>query len=350
MVGGVLVLADLQALRSVIQELHFRIYRAVRSSIRTSSITNPRGAKAGAGDISYAIDVIAEEIISEFFSQRTIGNGVIVVSEGIGRRVFPEGLPEDMADYVLIIDPIDGTREIMYNKRSAWILTGVARNRGAVTLADIEFAIQTEIPTLKQDRASVVYASAGQGSYEEVWDIENGRLLTQPARLSSSSAVDLRHGFIMFVDPYTSARSKNAAVVDQLIEQTVGPARDDEALVFTDQYGSTAGQVYMLATAKYRLVADLRPAIASYQRAAGKGGGLCCHPYDLCTCLVAVEAGCAISGLTGGSLQYPLDTDTDCGWIGYANPSLRAAVEPALLPAVAGAFDQTAQTSADEIV
>lgn len=333
--------ADWQALRSVIQELHFQIYRAVRSGIRASSGTNPRGAKAGAGDVSYAIDVIAEDIIVDFFSHRTIGSGVIVVSEGIGRRVFPEGLPEDRADYVLIIDPIDGTREIMYNKRSAWILTGVARNHGAlVTLADIEFAIQTEIPTLKQDRASVVYASVGQGAYEEIWDIDNGRLLEQPTRLSSSSAADLRHGFIMFVDPYTSARSKNAAVVDQLIEQAIGPAVDNEALVFTDQYGSTAGQVYMLATAKYRLVADLRPAIALHQRAAGKGGGLCCHPYDLCTYLVAVEAGCAISDLTGGSLRYPLDTTTDCGWIGYANPSLREAIEPVLLDAIARQFNQ----------
>ncbi len=333
---------ELQALRSVIQELHFQIYRAVRESLRASSVTNPRGAKAGAGDVSYAIDVIAEDIIVEFFSQRNIGNGVIVVSEGIGRRVFPEGLVEDRADYVLIIDPIDGTREIMYNKRSAWILTGVARNSGnGVTLADIEFAIQTEIPTLKQDRASVVYASVGQGSFEEVWDIDNGRLLTEPTRLSSSSADNLRHGYIMFVNPYTSTRSKNAAIVDQLIEQAVGPAQDNEVLVFTDQYGSTAGQVYMLATAKYRLVADLRPAIALHQRAAGIGGGLCCHPYDLCTYLVAVEAGSAITDLAGGSLRYPLDTTTDCGWVGYANPLLREAVEPVLLDAIAQQLNQS---------
>jgi hypothetical protein len=39
----------------------------------------------------------------------------------------------------------------MYQKRSAWILTGAAPNKGAATnLSDIEAAMQTEIPLVKQ--------------------------------------------------------------------------------------------------------------------------------------------------------------------------------------------------------
>jgi hypothetical protein len=40
----------------------------------------------------------------------------------------------------MIVDPIDGTRNIMYNKRSAWILSGIAPNTGRHDAADIEAA------------------------------------------------------------------------------------------------------------------------------------------------------------------------------------------------------------------
>ena len=44
----------------------------------------------------------------------------------------------------LIVDPIDGTRGIMYDKRSAWTLAGVAPQRGAGThLGDIAVKLVT---------------------------------------------------------------------------------------------------------------------------------------------------------------------------------------------------------------
>ena len=35
----------------------------------------------------------------------------------------------------LIVDPIDGTRSLMYDKRSAWVLAAVAPQRGPVHAA-----------------------------------------------------------------------------------------------------------------------------------------------------------------------------------------------------------------------
>jgi hypothetical protein len=50
----------------------------------------------------------------------------------------------------VIVDPIDGTRGIMYDKRAAWALAGVAPNKGPGTrLRDIEVAVMTELPTSK---------------------------------------------------------------------------------------------------------------------------------------------------------------------------------------------------------
>jgi hypothetical protein len=57
---------------------------------------------------------------------------------------------------------------------------------------------------------------------------------------------------------------------------------------------------------------------------------LCCHPYDICTALIAREAGCVIEAPAGGALNYPLDTTTPVAWMGYANARLARLVRPAL--------------------
>ena len=44
--------------------------------------------------------------------------------------MLPDGASEADCQWRVIVDPIDGTRGLMYQKRSAWILTGVAPNRG----------------------------------------------------------------------------------------------------------------------------------------------------------------------------------------------------------------------------
>ena len=90
----------------------------------------------------------------------------VLIAEGLpgGKLVLPEGTPEETAVWRIIVDPIDGTRGLMYQKRSGWILTGVAPNRGPETnLQDIQFAIQTEIPLVKQHLSDMVWAIRGEG-------------------------------------------------------------------------------------------------------------------------------------------------------------------------------------------
>jgi len=57
---------------------------------------------------------------------------------------------------------------------------------------------------------------------------------------------------------------------------------------------------------------------------------LCCHPDDICTALIAREAGCVVEAPDGGVLRYPLDTTTPVAWMGYANTALARTVRPAL--------------------
>jgi fructose-1,6-bisphosphatase/inositol monophosphatase family enzyme len=65
-------------------------------------------------------------------------------------------------------------------------------------------------------------------------------------------------------------------------------------------------------------------------KSTGKTVGLCAHPYDLCTYLIATEAGAVVTDASGGPLSYALTTDVDCEWIGYANESILAEMRPAL--------------------
>ena len=52
------------------------------------------------------------------------------------------------AEFVWVLDPIDGTRCIMHDKRSAWVLAGIAPQKGEATrLSDIVAASMTELPT-----------------------------------------------------------------------------------------------------------------------------------------------------------------------------------------------------------
>ena len=62
--------------------------------------------------------------------------------------------------------------------------------------------------------------------------------------------------------------------------------------------------------------------------------GLCCHPYDLCTELIARELGVIVSDSGGGALRAPLNVDTDVAWVGDANEHIRSQMEPLLQAAL----------------
>ena len=121
-----------------------------------------------AGDTLFAVDRLSEPVLLARFEELARDWPCLLVAEGLGqdgRRVLPEGAREADAEIVVIVDPIDGTRGLMVQKRPAWVLTGVAPYRGGgETLADIELAVQTEIPLVKQHLSDTMWAIAGGGA------------------------------------------------------------------------------------------------------------------------------------------------------------------------------------------
>ncbi|HLM58476.1 MAG TPA: hypothetical protein VK422_20405, partial [Pyrinomonadaceae bacterium] len=143
--------SDVRELLEPIRRLHERVRDAVVEACERDTAGEMAAVDRDVeGDTIYAVDRVSEELLIEFFEREVAPRAaVVLVAEGLeeGQVVLPHGASEADAVWRVIVDPIDGTRGIMYQKRSAWVLTGVAPNRGAGTsLADIELAIQTEIP------------------------------------------------------------------------------------------------------------------------------------------------------------------------------------------------------------
>ncbi len=288
----------------------------------------------GAGDVTYLIDRISESALVEGVSREFASQEpIVLVGEGLpgGSITLPESARSSDARWRMIVDPIDGTRGLMYQKRPGWVLTGIARNRGpATSLADVELAVQTEIPLAKQHLCDQLWALRDGGTEGVRYNRLTGE--SSPLVIRPSSARNLRDGFATICSFFPGGRDILGTLDDALCEQLLGPVSPGEAAVFTDQYACTGGQLYGLLMGQDRFVADLRPLVAPIIIARGGQPGHFCHPYDLCTKLIAEEAGVIVTDAAGGVVMAPLDTEYDVAWVGYANRGLQAEIEPVLAP------------------
>jgi hypothetical protein len=273
------------------------------------------------GDTIYAIDRVGEDALVRGLSSLARQEPICVIAEGLpDALVLPRGARESDCRWRMLVDLLDGTRGLMYQKRSAWVLTGVAPNRGTAThLSDVVLAVQTEIPLLKQHLSDQLWALRGAGVQARRRNRLSG--VEEPLTLRRSSADTIAHGFATIVRFFPGARDILAAIDDEIVQTLVQP-EPRRAACFEDQYASTGGELYELMAGHDRFIGDLRPLV--------NAAGLCCHPYDLCTALIALEAGVILTDPAGAPLDAPFDVSSDVGWVGYANEGLRRAIEPVL--------------------
>ncbi len=330
-------MTELHPLLAPIRRLHAQICQAVVAACEQSALEEmAEVAHQAASDTIYAIDRVSEAVLVDFFEREIAPLApLVLIAEGLpgGQMVLPRGAAEAEALWRIIVDPIDGTRGLMYQKRSAWILTGVAPNRGpATSLADIELAVQTEIPLIKQHLCDAAWAVRSQGAQAERLNRLTGEI--QLLRLRPSTATTIAHGFVTVVRYFPGMREELAAIDEAIVRGALGPVQAGKAHCFEDQYICTGGQLYELMAGRDRFVADLRPLLEPLLTQRGLALGLCCHPYDLCTELIARELGVIVADPAGQPLRAPLDETTDVAWVGYANPAIRAQMEPLLQAAL----------------
>jgi fructose-1,6-bisphosphatase/inositol monophosphatase family enzyme len=320
---------DPRALLQPLLELHAAVRDEIVAATERQHLEDLSTVdRVEASDTIYAIDVVGEDVVTRFADTLAREHSFVLVAEGLeGRR------HRDNADWVIIVDPIDGTRGLMYQKRSAWVLTGVAPNRGPDTsLRDIVLAVQTELPLVKQHLSDQLWALRGEGAEARRFN----RLTRQsvPIRLRPSTATSIEHGYASIARFFPGGREELAAIDEAIVLGALGRPTPGKAHCFEDQYASTAGQLHELASGRDRFVADLRPLLRPLLAARGAPAPLTCHPYDICTALIAEEAGVIVTDAYGRPLDAPLNVDADVAWAGYANAHVRAQIEPLLLEAL----------------
>jgi len=310
------------------RQLLCRLQDTIRQSVRAAQSRGARRmtrvAAVTSADTIYGIDKVSEHAVLAWFSKNWPKRWPVeLVMEGLeGKAVtFPHGTPVARTLFKCILDPIDGTRSLMYDKRSAWSLAALAPQRGARTnLSDIVVAVMTELPTSKGGFADQLSAVRDHGVKSVRVDLLTGRrtkLTPRPSR-----ARDVAHGFASFVKFFPPGKAWTAER-----EEKLWRALGDGAEIFDDQYLSSGGQIYELLMGHDRFIADLRPLAFAALKVRSS---LACHPYDICTALIAQELGCVVTAPDGRALRVPLDTTSPVAWVGYANKTLARKIGPRL--------------------
>ncbi|MEM7205804.1 MAG: inositol monophosphatase [Planctomycetota bacterium] len=309
-----------------LSELQRRIRDAVRGQMAAQAREQwSRSARDDAGDTTFGIDVTAEDVLLPFCEAWGKKAPFVLIAEGLP----PEGLTFGASAgsgtaFRLIVDPIDGTRGLMYDKRSAWCLAAVAPDRGPATcLSEIECAVMTELPTTRAGFADRLWAVRGRGANGEREGLLDGS--TRPLSLVPSQRPDLLHGFATVVNFFQGGKELASLIDEEIVRRERGGWNPGKAEVYTDQYICSGGQLAELALGRDRFVLDVRPLL---HQALGIDSSLCSRPYDLCTALIATEAGCVVTAPDGEPLRAPLDVVTNVAFAGYANAQLAARLQP----------------------
>jgi myo-inositol-1(or 4)-monophosphatase len=234
------------------------------------------GAAPG-GDVTFAIDEEAESFMEEFLAERA--PGIAFYSEDRG-LVEPAG---DASRWVLVVDPIDGTRPAMAGFEAACVSVALAELAGGEpTMGDVVAGCIVE---LKSGRA--FYAERGRG-------------LDPVPSLSANR--DLGRLFWAYGLRGRPMRAI-AEVIGELIDaSSVGGGTFDLGSATYDMTRIATGQLDAYVEPGPRMVADV-PGMRERFEQVGGGAVLNNSPYDLAAAALCVEeAGAVVTDAYGAPL------------------------------------------------
>ncbi|MGI8460136.1 MAG: inositol monophosphatase family protein [Solirubrobacterales bacterium] len=228
------------------------------------------------GDVTFAIDEIAESFMEEHLAREA--PGVAFYSEDRG-MVTPSGEPE----WVLVVDPIDGTRPAMAGFEAACVSVAAARLDSEPTMADVEVGCVVEIKS-----GALFVAERGHGM--------------EPApRLSSNDSLNR-----MFWAYGLRGRPIRviAEVIAELIDSSsVGGGTFDLGSATFDMTRVLTGQLDAYIEPGPRIVADVPGMREAFERIGG-GAVLNNSPYDLAAvALICSEGGAVVTDAYGAPLD-----------------------------------------------
>ena len=288
-----------------------------------------RAVRQGAGDVTYAIDDVTEHVVDWWLERMASETPLSLLTEDTGWRHFgPDGHggARELAGFDhggprIALDPIDGTRNLIADLRSAWTVVSYAPP-GATQprLGDVTLGIVSEIPDTRAAQWRSLAAERGAGCGIELRTLENDALVAQ-RELRADGDARADHGYFAFFRYAPDQRPALARIEAAFFERLRVHAGAELRHVFDDQYISNAGQLTLLSLGTYRMIADLRGWLARRTGAVT----ITSHPYDVAgAILCAREAGCVVSGPHGAELDFPIDVTTPVDFIGWANAATAA--------------------------
>jgi myo-inositol-1(or 4)-monophosphatase len=267
-------------LRSVVLDLATALREEVAPELGQHAGRKHSGAGAG-GDVTFAIDERAEAFMEQFLAEHA--PEVAFYSEDRG-LVTPAGDPE----WVLIVDPIDGTRPAMAGFEAACVSVALAPlGDGDPTIGDVTIGCVVEI---KSGQAFVA---------------ERGKGLDPAPALSSNT--ELSRMFWAYGLRGRPVR-RIAEVVGELIDaSSVGGGTFDLGSATFDMTRVVTGQLDAYVEPGARLIAEIPGMREEFERV---GGGVVLNnsPYDVAAAiLICEEAGAVVTDAWGGPLgAYPM--------------------------------------------
>lgn len=260
--------------RALARELALALREQVLPELGAHDGRAHAGAAPG-GDVTFAIDERAERFLERFLAERA--PGVAFYSEDRG-LVVPEGEPR----WVLVVDPIDGTRPAMAGLESACVSVAAAPLDSDPTLGDVEAGCIVEIKS-----GTAFYARRGGG-------------LEPTPRLSGNT--DVSRMFWTYGLRGRPVRAIAEVLGDLIDASSVGGGTFDLGSATFDMTRIATGQLDAYIEPGPRMVADVPGMRAEFERVGG-GAILNNSPYDLAAAVLCLaEAGAVVTDAYGRPL------------------------------------------------
>ena len=295
----------------------------------------------GAGDTTYGLDEATEASLSEWAREVARVQPLSVLSEGMGWRHFgpgPKGVRElpdfDHGGPRIVVDPVDGTRNLMTDLRSAWSVVGMALPGTSVPRQrEVVFGVLSEIPDTRGASYRRLSAARGGRCHFEERSFYKGGPIVKPVEIKTGGDARVDHGYFPFFKYMADQRPQIAALEARFLERLAEQEQADVRNCWDDQYISNGGQLALLALGTYRMLADLRAHLAA-QRGRPT---LSTKPYDISGALLCAQAaGCVVTAVDGSELDFPIDVSTPVSWVGWTNEATRQRLAPHLAAVLAG--------------
>ena len=232
---------------------------------------------AAGGDVTFAIDAAAEELLAEFIAERAPHLAFYSEDRGL---VTPSG----SADTVLVVDPIDGTRPALAGFESSCVSVAAAPLRDDVTMGEVSVGCVVEIKS-----GHLFLAELGRGL------IEGG-----PVRLSKNTSIER----MFWVYGFRGRPMRlYAEVLGDLVDaSSVGGGTFDLGSATYDMTRVITGQLDAYVEPGPRLLEEVPETRADFERVGG-GAVLNNSPYDLAAAaLCLTEAGAVVTDAAGRTL------------------------------------------------